>query len=260
MRRFTINSRQAILSVAVTTLALIAGQAQANPKVYERTLKSTAWVVSPITKDRTSYGTGTLIDAKRKWVLTNFHVVEGRKQAVVFFPAYRNADQVVSDPKYYVKQIERLGMPGEVIARDRKRDLALIELQKLPGNVPELPLAIRSAKPGESVHAIGSSGIQDGTLWRYSKGDVRQVYATKFKAKNSDGSLLEIDATVVETQVPTNQGDSGGPVVNDKSELVAVTQSNDLKQRLVSYSIDVREVREFVRSARTTKDTASKKK
>src|SRR5262249_5289669 len=155
-----------------------------------------------------SYGTGFVADAKHKWVVTNYHVVEERKQAVVFFPTFRG-DRAISDPEYYARNAEKLGIPGEVIARDKKRDLALIELPELPKGAVDLVLAIRSPKPGETVHAIGSSGLKDGVLWRYSKGEVRQVYPTKFKARTSDGGALEVEATVVETQVPTNQGDSG---------------------------------------------------
>jgi len=210
--------------LAVVTLLFLASNASADPKVYERTLRSTAWVISAIDKDKTSSGTGTLVDARRKWVLTNYHVVEDRTTAVVFFPDYRG-DRAIADPKHYSTSFEKLGLPGEVIATDKGRDLAIIELKTLPPGVPELPLAIRSARPGESVHAIGSSGANDGTLWRYSKGEVRQVYEAKFKAKGSDGAVIELDAVVVETQAPTNQGDSGGPVVNERSELIGVTQS-----------------------------------
>ncbi len=248
MQRLPVNLK-AFVGVAVLTSALFtAGRSEANPQVYERTLRSTVWVMSPLGRDRLSYGTGFVVDAKRKWVVTNYHVVEERKQAVVFFPTYRG-DRAVSDPEYYAKNAEKLGLAGEVIARDKKRDLALIELPSLPSGTLDMVLALRSPKPGETVHAIGSSGLKDGVLWRYSKGEVRQVYPTKFKARMSDGGALEVDALVVETQIPTNQGDSGGPVVNERGELVAVTQSNDTKQRLVSYSIDVNEVRTFLRTA-----------
>src|SRR5262249_51859272 len=154
----------------------------ANPQVYERTLRSTAWVVSPLAKDKgAAIGTGVLVDQKRKWVLTNYHVVEDRTKAIVFFPMYRNG-QVVTEPKQYIdgkKEEHRLGIPGEVIAKDRRRDLALLQLPSLPGGVQEIPLAAKVPKPGETLHAIGNSGAKDGTLWRYSKGEVRQVYAKR---------------------------------------------------------------------------------
>jgi S1-C subfamily serine protease len=255
MTRLPINLKQAFASMAVLTLALFhARLSNADPQVYERTLRSTAWIVSPLAKENISFGTGFIADVKRKWIVTNYHVVEDRKKTVVFFPVYRS-DRVVSEPKHYMDNIDKLGIAGTVIAVDKKRDLALIEVKSLPSGVFDVSLAARSPKPGETVHTIGSSGLKDGALWRYSKGEVRQVYATHFKARASEGTSLEIDARVVETQVPTNSGDSGGPVVNDKGELVAVTQSNDVKQRLVSYSIDVGELRSFLRTSASREKT-----
>jgi S1-C subfamily serine protease len=253
--------RRAILSLSVLVLA--AEAARANPQVYEKTLHSTAWVVSPLPKDRVSSGTGTLVDARKKWVLTNYHVVEDRDKVLVFFPSYQGGKSI-SDPRFYVgKNIERLAISGKVINRDKKRDLALIELKSLPAGVPELPLALQSVRPGETVHAIGNSGYTgpnaESVLWRYSRGEVRQVYKTKFKAKAQGGGSVDVEAVMVETQAPTNPGDSGGPVVNSKGELVGVTQSHDLKLRLVSFSVDVQEVKAFLRTARSSVVTTVRK-
>ena len=59
-------------------------------------------------------------------------------------------------------------------------------------------------------------------------------------------------AHVMETQSPVNHGDSGGPVVNDEGALVAVVSSGMEKQgdntvHLMSWCIDVREVKEFMK-------------
>jgi serine protease Do len=239
---------QTILTLTVVLLGFSAGNVRANPAVFERTLKSTALVVS----SSGSIGTAALIDAKRRWLLTNFHVVEKQKQVAVYFPVYRDGS-LITDPNEYLKQKAKWGLIGDVISRDKKRDLAVIELKKLPRVVTSLPLAGRSAKPGETVHSIGNSGIGNGTLWRYSNGYVRQVYAAKFRSHGQDGSVIEAEATVVETQVPCNPGDSGGPVVNEKGELVGVSQSIFRDQQLVTYSIDVREVRAFLRTVRVTR-------
>jgi S1-C subfamily serine protease len=248
---------QAVARLAVLTLVLFtAGQSRADSQVYERTLRSTAWIVSPLDKGNTSIGTGFVADAHRKWVITNYHVVEDRKKAIVFFPQFRG-DRVVAEANHYTANPEKYGVAGEVIALDKKRDLAVIEVKSLPSGIYDLTLAPRSPKPGETVHSIGNSGANEGALWRYSKGEVRQVYTTRYKAKDSSGGTLEIDSRVVETQVPTNVGDSGGPVVNDRGELVAVTQSTSTKQRLVSYSIDVGEVRSFLKSTASREKTTA---
>src|SRR5262249_47548230 len=53
--------------------------------IYQYILKSTAWI---ITKhgEGAAMGTGSLIDKENRLVLTNYHVVYGLEDFVVFFP------------------------------------------------------------------------------------------------------------------------------------------------------------------------------
>lgn len=260
MNRFLFHRRSATLDLAVLALGLLGvAPAHANPKIYERTLRSTAWVVIPTSGDKISWGTGVLVDAKRKWLITNLHLVQEETQLTIYFPVSRSG-QAVSDPAYYLNAKGRLGVVGEVISTDRKRDLAMVQLASVPNGVQELPLAGQSPRPGETVHAIGNSGVSEGALWRYSIGAVRQVYPARYQSTNPKGDVVgEVNARVVETQLPTNSGDSGGPVVNERGELVAVTQGESASKRLVTASIDVTEVRMFVRNVISLKEPVAKK-
>ena len=56
----------------------------------------------------------------------------------------------------------------------------------------------------------------------------------------------QIDSMILESDAPLNHGDSGGPVMNDRGELVAVVSHGSSQQRQVSGNIDVEEVRKFV--------------
>jgi S1-C subfamily serine protease len=215
--------------------------------VFERTLRSTALVLSPIDKDKMSFGTGALVSVDKRLLVTNFHVVEKRSQVLVFFPVFRNGE-AINDPLHYRRNADRLGIPGKVIHTDARQDLAVIQLEKLPEGVRALPLARQAPRPGETIHAVGNSGLKDGTLWRYSKGEVRQVYRHKGKTVNEAGLELEIDVRVVESQIPTNKGDSGGPVVNDRAELVAITQSIAANEQLITLGIEVGVVRQMLTS------------
>src|SRR5690606_28832556 len=93
---------------------------------------------------------------------------------------------------------------------------------------------------GESVESIGNPGTTDA-LWVYTSGTVRSVYQKTFRT-----GAGEHDFRVVETQAPINSGDSGGPVLNSKGELIAIAQAIAPNARLVSYSIDISEVRTFL--------------
>jgi S1-C subfamily serine protease len=233
------------------------GSVRANPEVFQRVLRSTAWVRSPIDKEKTSIGSGALVSVKKRLLVTNFHVVENRPDVLVFFPVYRNGE-AINDPDHYLKNVARLGIRGTVIHTDSKHDLAVIQLEKLPEGVRALPLARQAPRPGETIHSIGNSGFKDGTLWRYSKGEVRQVYRFKEKSLPKDSPRqVPIDARIVESQIPTNKGDSGGPVVNDRAELVAITQGFITNEQLITLGIEVSEVRKVLANVANAERTSA---
>lgn len=213
---------------------------RADVEIYNETLKSTAWVLAK-SDGSTSSGTGVLVDAEKKLLVTNFHVVGNARAAVIFFPELKNGKPVV-ERSSYLKNVKKLGVRGRVLGVDRKRDLALIELDRLPEGVAAITMAKTSAGPGEEVQSIGNSGSTEA-LWVFTSGDVRSVYRKQFRT-----GAGEHDFMVCETQSPINPGDSGGPVVNAKGELVAICQSLSPKARLITYCVDITEVRTFLES------------
>jgi len=244
--------RNMVVAVLVGAIGLAAtNTSQANPRIYEKTLASSVWIFTATDKKEVSWGSGVLIDVQKKWLLTNYHVLPDSGDFVVFFPVSKNG-RVIVEPKYYLENAKKLAISGKVIHRDRVRDLALIEVKWLPASIKAIPMAAASPKPGETLHTVGNSGASDGALWRYTRGEVRQVYAATFKSTVSGSDPIDVKATVVETQMPLNPGDSGGPVVNDQGQLVAVNQSSGTGRNLVSRGIDVNEIRAFLKAAAST--------
>jgi hypothetical protein len=143
---------------------------------------------------------------------------------------------------HYHRQVA--GVRGRVVHREVGRDLALLRLDALPDHVKAIPLAVQSAGPGDTVHSVGNSGVREGTLWRYTAGKVRSVYRTQLHLGNGHAEVR-----IVETQSPTNPGDSGGPLVNDRGELVGVVTSMEKLTRLVSFNVDIHEVKTFLGDA-----------
>ena len=214
-------------------------------KVYKGAVPSVVWIHS--THERGSVtGSGTLIDKERRLVLTNYHVVQENPNAKVFFPALRDG-QPVSERDYYTERAKRLAVHGKVILFNKKVDLALIQLDSLPDKVAAVPLASGSPEPGSVTHTIGNAG-KSGALFGYVKGTVRAVYQKQWKAELETKKVVNFDAKVVETDSPTNPGDSGGPLLNDKGELIGVTQGGALNASLVSTFIDVSEVKKLLES------------
>ncbi len=209
---------------------------RADPNIYAKTLAGTAWVVT-----LKGYGSGVLVDRERRLVMTNNHVVEQSDKAAVIFPDVRNG-KVVSDPGHYLSNLQRLAIVGEVVFTDAQHDLAILRLPFIPARVRAVPLAAASPRPGETIHALGNSGVEvdvfgqvRGSLWRYTKGPVRQVYRSQLG--------FTFNGRVVENQLPLNPGDSGGPMVNERGELVALVMSGDMSRRLVSFGVDISEIR-----------------
>ncbi|MCC9644189.1 serine protease [Rhodopirellula sp. JC740] len=220
-------------------LASPASNAMAGGETYQKALPSTVWIITANGEDQTSTGTGVFIDKDRKLVLTNAHVVGDSRTAVVFFPEKKNGETMVKR-KEYLDSVLKLAQPGRIIAVDRRRDLALIELAEVPERAEPITLAETSVSVGDSVDLIGNPGGSD-VLWVYTSGTVRSIYQKKFKSDHG-----EHDFRVVETQTPIKPGDSGGPVVNQNGELIAIAQSFSPSQNLVSYCVDVQEIKGFV--------------
>jgi hypothetical protein len=227
---------------ALAACLATAGAARANAEVYQRALAASGWVVV-LGKERTSSGTCWLADRERRLAVTCRHVVGTAREVLIYFPRHDKDGELIVEASHYLNKVP--AVRGRVVASDRRRDLALIQLQSLPAGVQALPLAPRSSRPGEDVHSVGNSGltgrIAEGSLWWYTRGNVRQVHTKKLRLARGVRVVR-----MVETQAPVNEGDSGGPVVNDRGELVGVTDSYTAGRRLVSQNIDVREVKDFV--------------
>jgi tetratricopeptide (TPR) repeat protein len=210
-------------------------------EVFNRMLPSTCWIrLEWMEGDvpHTSWGTGWVYDIGRRLVVTNEHVIDGRDTATIYFPQEVDGE-LQHNPQWYVSSGERFH--GEVIDRSTARDLALIQLDGLPENAVALALADKSPSSGERIFALG--GLPEGSegLWIMSTGEVRQVYRRSHANRHF--------ARVVETQLPTNRGNSGGAVVNDRLDVVAVVEGHQTDARLVSIFIDVSEVRDFLNEA-----------
>jgi hypothetical protein len=229
--------------------------------VYQKVLRSTVWVHSDRGRGAAT-GSGSLIDKGRRLVLTNYHVVGDVKKATVYFP-YFEAGKANPNKRFYTERSGRLGVPGEVVEIDKQADLALVRVDRVPDDAAEIAIGT-SPDPGQTVHSIGNPG-RSGALWVYTPGKVRQVYGKRWQAKLDERTILTFDAKIIETDSPTNPGDSGGPLANDRGELIGVTQGGALDAQALSTFVDISEVkrllnRRTVQALRSTGVNAQDKK
>jgi S1-C subfamily serine protease len=241
---------------AAMTLIAFTGLTLAQPKpaaptgnIYKRTIKSCVWVFSPLGGGKARTGSGTLIDVKDRLVITNYHVVGDDTDVYILFPILDKAGNPHNERQEYVNLINSGKAPkGKVIAVEKKRDLALVQVAAIPKDTPAVRISKDGVGPSDAVHCIGNSGASAG-LFDYCKGDVRNVAQLRAMPKGSD-KPFELNARMIEHTAPVNQGQSGGPVLNDAGDLVGVTQGHALGENVrgISLAVDLSEVKDFLKA------------
>jgi tetratricopeptide (TPR) repeat protein/S1-C subfamily serine protease len=210
--------------------------------VYGHLVKSTAYIEAMDDAGVVWSGTGWLLDRDRRLMVTNKHVVSPDDQGEVkslfaWFPTIRD-EEAVHDIDFYVQNVAKVNL--KVIMTDAKRDLAIAQLESLPDEAQALQLATKSPRSGERLHSLAGFPRGSQGLFIYTEGIARAVYRRNI--------ALGEQIRVLETQMPLNQGNSGGPILNDQADVVAVFQGlmTEPGVQLVNMCIDLSEVREFL--------------
>lgn len=146
-------------------------------------------------------GTGFLL-SENGLIVTNYHVVDGASKILVAFPE---------------KNIE---FQATVKIKDSKNDIAILEMKDFvykkhfAANIPFTLNGGRSARIGESVYTLGYplSSIL-GAKPRLATGQISSEYGIK-----EDPRVYQISA-------PLQPGNSGGPLLNLKGEIVGIVVS-----------------------------------
>jgi serine protease Do len=173
---------------------------------------------------RVSVGSGFII-SNDGYVLTNNHVVDG-------------ADQVV------VRLSDRRELDAKVVGTDAEYDIALLKL-----NASSLPtVAVGDStklKPGQWVVAIGSPFNFDHTV---THGVVSYV-------GRGFGGADQQYVPFIQTDVPINRGNSGGPLFNLDGQVVGINSqiySNTGSSVGVSFAIPINIAMNAVDQLKTT--------
>jgi len=150
-----------------------------------------------------STASGFIISDNGK-IATNYHVIGSCESAAV---RLTNGD--VYDSTW-------------VLATDRRRDLAIIKIKA--ASLPVLPLAeSNKLEVGQTVYSIGNpSGLQN-TLQLGLVSAFREVNGSR---------LVQISASL-------NPGNSGGPVLDDKGQVVAIAVSKIIGAENIGFAIPV---------------------
>ena len=174
---------------------------QQNIGVYRRALPSVVNITSTAVAydffnravPQEGQGSGFILD-KEGHILTNNHVIANAQRVEV----------TLSDKHKY---------KASVVGIDRQHDLALLHVTA-PNLVPATLSDSGSLIVGQRVYAIGNPFGLSGTMTRGIISAIRSIGGP------SGGSSIE-DA--IQTDAAVNPGNSGGPLLNSRGEVIGIT-------------------------------------
>lgn len=137
-------------------------------------------------------GSGVIIDAKKGYVITNHHVIDGADEIKV----------TLHDSRVFNAKVK---------GQDEQTDFALLELEN-PQNLTELKFADSdSLKVGDFAIAIGNP---------FGLGQT--VTSGIVSALGRSGLNIENYENFIQTDAAINSGNSGGALINLKGELIGI--------------------------------------
>lgn len=194
-------------------------------------------------------GAGFVVDTDRRWLVTCRHLVADRRTVDVFFP-WVEQGRLITDRAAYLRNRTSLRERGLVVTGTVRRtseaaDLALVELARLPAGTAALVLAQELPVPGETLCVVGHR-LDLETLWNVTIGPLRAT------GRLTDGyfwrgTRLAADAHVLIGQLPIEEGDSGGPVLNTRGEVVGLAAALRRQCPLAAVCVSAAEITAFLR-------------
>jgi S1-C subfamily serine protease len=162
-----------------------------------------------------SSGSGVILDASGL-ILTNAHVVS-------------QFDQIL------VRTASGKEMSAKLINKDIERDLALLQAEGPQTLKPVVLADPKQIKVTDKVFAIGNPYSYGHTV---SEGIVSAL-----------NRYVEIDSKhkfnkMIQTTADANPGNSGGPLINEKGEMIGLVTIGDMRARGINFAISVETINE----------------
>ena len=201
-------SKHALLKIALTCLILMSlscgNQEKPVPRQVLKEAQNSVFIVEGLACGKSSVGLGVLIE---EGILTNAHVIAGtEKLEVIDFNGGRSTTYPIN--------------------ADFKTDLALLK-------GPDLAVTpLQVAEPKENQRGsilVGSQGLVETipvTLLRLLNIVIADIYGEGKHTRSG----LELSADV-------ESGDSGGPIINAKGQVIGLVFSRSTIQSEISYGI-----------------------
>lgn len=232
---------------AVALLLALASHAPPAPPV----LASVAWVRA----ENDGAGTGFVVDVGKRLLVTCRHIVADRKAVDVIFPWVRGGELVTDKAAYLGNRAllrERgLLVTGKVLKTADEFDLALVELESLPPGTSAVTFAALPS-PGEPLTVVGNR-LDLETVFNLTCGPAR-VSGRLADGYFWRGKKLAANAEVVIGQLPTEEGDSGGPAFDARGRLVGMASALRRQCALAAVCVSAKGIWQFAGVPAPTED------
>lgn len=185
-------------------------------------------------------GTGFII-SEDGMIITNAHVVSAKEASFVV---------LTNDGKKY---------PAKVLGTDSARDLAIVKIEKeklvdQEGNITFKPFPMvklgdsDKLQIGQTVIAIGNAlGEYRNTV---SVGVISGLGRT-VTASDSSGGMSETLEDVIQTDAAINSGNSGGPLLNLKGEVIGVNFATTQQAQSIGFAIPINKAKKDIERMKT---------
>jgi S1-C subfamily serine protease len=181
-------------------------------------------------------GSGWVLDAERGLIVTNHHVINAGS---LFKVGVKSGEPAAGEENAPLEEQD-----ATVVGTAPCEDLAVLRTD--PTGLRTLPLARPGdLRQGDDVIALGFPGTES------DRTDYVQTSGTVSDARTSlSNENLRIDVPdlpdLVLTDTPVNPGNSGGPLVNTKGQVVGVVVGSQVAAQNQNYAIGVERVRQVV--------------
>jgi S1-C subfamily serine protease len=217
--------------------------------VIPKVTPSTVIVVTDQGGGRGGRGTGWVWDAAQGLIVTNAHVVAGGRTFSVAQGDKIDIQEDDSGAFVAGSNPRKVALQGAALCED----IAVLKASDVSGlkTMPQLPEG-QDLRLGERVIAVGypasatasANPDLDGVLTG-DTGDIAQPHTT-FPAIPGDEGTVGPYQDVAQTSTVINEGNSGGPLVNFKGQLVGMNTAKNLKNVGQNYAITIQRIRQIV--------------
>lgn len=218
---------------AATLSAEVTGATPTDTTALIQAIEPSVVVVQVTLEKGSGIGSGFPLDDQGT-IVTNYHVIEGAKSARI---------------KFGKKTVEVEGFlvfsPG--------KDIALLKAKLGGEKVAPLKLATATPSKGENVLTFGApqgfdSTVSDGIVSSLRNGaELREIFKNMTGADAYVDHLhYDLDALWVQTTAPISGGNSGGPLVNLRGEVVGLNTWGLTRGQNMNFAISANHIKQMM--------------